>query len=91
MDNEGFRYMLDAVNTKHERTERRLFIIVLILILSLMAISCTFVWYISLPVDEVSSTVEQEANDTTNTQLIGGDFYGEADDKDSTQEAGDQK
>lgn len=32
-----------------------------------------FLWYISLPVEE-SSTVNQKAEDTYETQLIGGDY-----------------
>jgi len=91
MNEDNFRYMMDATNAKHERTERRFFAIVIVLIASLTIMAFSFVWYISLPAEEISTTVTQEANDTDNTKLIGGDYYGEADEENQLQETDSQK
>ena len=85
MDNDNFRYILDAVNAKHERTEKRLFIIIISLIVAIVLYTGIFIWYISLPVEEVASSISQEANDTESTQLIGGDYYGQTDENNDLQ------
>lgn len=56
---------------------KRWFIAFIIVLLLWFATIGAFLWYISLPVEEIeSTTVEQEADNNTNTQLVGGDYIG---------------
>lgn len=56
---------------------KRWFIAFMIVLLLWFATIGAFLWYISLPVEEIeSTTVEQEADNNTNTQLVGGDYIG---------------
>ena len=56
---------------------KRWFIAFIIILLLWFATIGAFLWYISLPVEEIeSTTVEQEADNNTNTQLVGGDYIG---------------
>ena len=49
---------------------------VIMAILEVITIAA-FIIYCSLPTETSSTTVEQEANDTDNTNLIGGDYNGQ--------------
>lgn len=69
---ENFRYIMDALNAKHERTERRLFIVVLSLLFALIVIVSMFVWYMSLPIEEVSLD-----GNSGNTNYVGNDMRGD--------------
>lgn len=56
---------------------KRWFIAFMIVLLLWFATIGAFLWYVSLPVEEIeSTTVEQEADNNTNTQLVGGDYIG---------------
>lgn len=56
---------------------KRWFIAFIIVLLLWFATIGAFLWYVSLPVEEIeSTTVEQEADNNTNTQLVGGDYIG---------------
>lgn len=56
---------------------KRWFIAFIIILLLWFATIGAFLWYISLPVEEIeSTTVEQGADNNTNTQLVGGDYIG---------------
>lgn len=50
-----------------------LFIIILLLWFSTIG---SFIWYISLPIEEY--TIEQDSQDNGNNQIIGGDYNGKA-------------
>lgn len=69
---------------RSERHIKRLWILVLTLIIAgTMAIGA-FVWYISLPVEEVT-TQEVSGSDNTDLQLIGGDYNESETDKNNSQ------
>lgn len=55
---------------------KRWFIAFIIVLLLWFATIGAFLWYISLPVDEVETTVEQTADDYSNNQIVGGDYIG---------------
>lgn len=55
---------------------KRWFIAFMIVLLLWFATIGAFLWYISLPVDEVETTVEQTADDYSNNQIVGGDYIG---------------
>ena len=48
-----------------------------------------FLWYISLPVEETTTTYTQESDDGAYNQIIGGDYNGsEADNENDLQKTG---
>lgn len=55
---------------------KRWFIAFMIVLLLWFATIGAFLWYISLPVDEVETTVEQTADDYSDNQIVGGDYIG---------------
>ena len=74
MENESL-----ATELLHEiKSQAKIWFIAFIIVLLLwFATIGAFLWYISLPVEEIeSTTVEQEADNNTNTQLVGGDYIG---------------
>ena len=54
---------------------KRWFIAFIIVLLLWFATIGAFLWYISLPVEEIS-TIEQNADDYSDNQIIGGDYIG---------------
>lgn len=54
---------------------KRWFIAFMIVLLLWFATIGAFLWYISLPVEEIS-TIEQNADDYSDNQIIGGDYIG---------------
>lgn len=54
---------------------KRWFMAFIIVLLLWFATIGAFLWYISLPVEEIS-TIEQNADDYSDNQIIGGDYIG---------------
>lgn len=69
---------------RSERHIKRLWILVLTLIIVGMIAIGAFVWYISLPVEEVT-TQEVSGSDNTDLQMIGGDYNEGETDKNNSQ------
>lgn len=71
MDNEKL-----ATELLHEikASAKRWFIAFIVMVLVEVLTIGGFLWYISLPIEESTSTVTQTAEDTDNTQMIGGDY-----------------
>ena len=57
-----------------ERSNTRLFIIILVLIVALVGSNAAWIYYENQFVDEVSIEAEQEASDGGNNYVVGGDF-----------------
>lgn len=54
---------------------RRWFVAFCVMVILEVATICGFIWYISLPIEETSTNdIEQEADDGSNNQIIGGDY-----------------
>lgn len=54
---------------------RRWFVAFCVMVILEIATICGFIWYISLPVEETTTNeIEQEADDGSNNQIIGGDY-----------------
>ena len=75
MDNEKL-----ATELLHElkASAQRWFIAFIIMVVVEVLTIAGFLWYISLPVEEYDRTVLQQAEDTQDTQMIGGDYNGES-------------
>ena len=70
----------ESACTRLERSNRRLFILCMILIVALIASNAGWVIYESQFQDvEVTQEVEQEAEGDGSNQFVGGDFYAPAD------------
>ena len=68
-----------ATELMHElkMTSKRWFIAFLVVLGLWFATIGAFIWYISLPVEEATSTeIAQEADDDSYNQIVGGDFVG---------------
>lgn len=71
------RYGMEAALAAQERSNRRMFIIILVLIAVLIVSWAGFIWYESqFETVEQTRTVEQQADGDGNYQLVGGDYYG---------------
>jgi hypothetical protein len=53
---------------------RRWFIAFCVMVILEVATICGFIWYISLPVDSNTTDIEQNADDGSNNQIVGGDY-----------------
>ena len=55
---------------------RRWFVIAMVELGIILLLTGIFVWYISLPVDEITTTTEQsiDGSDNTDVRLVGGDY-----------------
>lgn len=63
-----------------ERTNHRLWILCIFLLISLLATNAGWIWYESQFEDYTESiTQNADADNGGNIRLIGGDFYGESD------------
>lgn len=71
------KYGLEAALAAMERSNKRLFVIIIVLIAALIVSWAGFIWYES-QFDFVSQTrtVDQQADGDGNYQLVGGDYYG---------------
>lgn len=77
MDNEGTTLATELL-AELKRSARRWFIAFLIMLGLELATIASFIWYISLPVED--TTVTQEIDDGDNNTVVGiGDNYGQAD------------
>lgn len=76
---------------RQERHNKRMFAIVLTVLIGWLLTIGAFLLYLSLPVDEY--TTEQTVDDIDDSSItqIGGDNYGESYDKDNTQEKSSEK
>lgn len=73
--NEKIPYIVhESAMARYERSQRRLWITVLLLILLLVASNAGWMWYEN-QFEDISQTVEQEAESGTNT-FVGGDLIG---------------
>ena len=72
------QYFVDLIASSLERTVKRLWLVIILLIVLLVGSNALWIWYES-QFDYVSSTeIEQEADNGRN-YIVGGDFLGEAD------------
>lgn len=70
----------EADMTRLERANKRLFVVVIILIVALVGSNGVWIWYENQFVDEYSIEAEQETSEGNN-YLVGGDFVGETEGK----------
>ena len=74
--NEGVSYfILEGIMTHFSVIIKRLIITVIIILLLWAATIAGFLWYISLPIEEVSNVSVE--NDTGNANYIGNDMNGD--------------
>lgn len=81
MDNKDVPYIVhEGDMARMERSNKRLWIIVIMLILLLIASNTAWLMYESQFEDKVTyeQEVEQDASDGGNNQFIGGDYNGKA-------------
>lgn len=72
------QYSIDAIASMAERTIKRLWILIIILVLLLFGTNAAWVYYESqLETITVSQEVEQDAENGSN-RSVGGDYYGAA-------------
>lgn len=72
------QYSIDAIASMAERTIKRLWILIIILVLLLFGTNAAWVYYESqFETVTVSQEVEQDAENGSN-RFIGGDYYGTA-------------
>lgn len=55
-------------------SSRRWFIAFCVMVMLEVATICGFMWYISLPIEETTSEIEQKSDDKSVNQIIGGDY-----------------
>lgn len=85
MDNQEMNL---ATELMHElkAASKRWFIAFLVVLGLWFATIGGFIWYISLPVEETTSTdISQEADNDGHNQVVGGDFIGSETDSQSSQ------
>ena len=72
----------EAAMARQERTVKRLWIVVVLLIVLLVATNAGWIWYESQweVVDTTTQEVMQESDGYGTNQFVGGDYYGKADD-----------
>ena len=75
--NDERKYGMEAALAAQERSNRRMFIIILVLIAALIVSWAGFIWYES-QFDTITDTlhVEQQAEGDGNYHFVGGDYYG---------------
>lgn len=79
-----------ATELMHElkAASKRWFIAFLVVLGLWFATIGAFIWYISLPVEETTTTdIAQEADDDSYNQVIGGDFIGSEAESSDTQDS----
>lgn len=67
-----------ATELLHEvkASAKRWFIIAIVELIAILLMVAGFLWYITLPVEEYTETIEQEATDRSFNIVNGGDFNG---------------
>lgn len=71
---------------------KRWFIAFCVMVAVEIATIIGFLWYISLPVEETTTTYTQESDEGAYNQIIGGDYNGsEADNENDLQKTGSTK
>lgn len=72
------QYTIDVLAAMAERTIKRLWIVILLLVVLLVGSNVAWLWYESQFEDEIiTQDVTQEADNGTNS-FVGGDYYGTA-------------
>ena len=74
---------------REERTIKRLFVLNIVLLLCWLFTIGLFMWYITLPVEEISQEQSIEAEDSENIYQQMGDTYGESYTKEDIQKKSD--
>lgn len=82
MGNEPIPFIVyESSMARMERTIKRLWILLILLVALLVATNCLWLWYESQFEDvEISQEVEQDTDGGGDNTFIGGDYYGEATD-----------
>lgn len=82
MGNEPIPFIVyESSMARMERTIKRLWILLILLVALLVATNCLWLWYESQFEDvEISQEVEQDTDGGRDNTFIGGDYYGEATD-----------
>lgn len=71
------QYYTDIISGLAERTIKRLWIIIILLIIFFVGSNCAWLWYEKQwEVTETTVTQEAIAGEDNDIRLIGGDFYG---------------
>lgn len=78
--NENEKYIIESAMTKQETANKRMFVIILILIFTLIASNLGWIYYESQwqYVDSYSFSAEQEGDNNNVDNITIGDSYGEA-------------
>lgn len=81
---ENEQYPIDILTAFAERTVKRLWVIIILLIVLLVATNAGWIWYNAQFEDVVTTTqeVEQTTDGGGDNHFTGGDYYGEADGQD---------
>lgn len=93
MEDKTVSYIVhEGMMARQERTIKRLWILCIIIFLALIGTNAGWIYYESQFTDEViTQEVTQDSGDggsnTYNGEIVGGDYYGEAEDKDYCTEA----
>lgn len=76
------RWAYEVEMAHKERTERRLWVVILVLILALIGSNAGWIWYES-QFETVSTTTQEVTQEAENGEnhFIGGDYYASADDQ----------
>ena len=77
-DKINLNYVLDSQGARLERTNKRLFILSVILIIALLASNGFWIAYESQFMDE--SQIEQEADGNSNNYIVGGNYGSQTED-----------
>lgn len=75
-------FVHEADMTRMERSNHRLWILCIVLMLILVATNAGWIWYESQweVYDETTQEVTQESGDGGSNRFVGGDYYGQTDD-----------
>lgn len=87
-DNKVSKYFLESIMMHFSMMIKKLFIIIIAEIILIAAIVAGFMWYISLPVEEVTESQEVSDIQDSSIKQIMGDSYGESEADKNIQEAG---
>lgn len=73
------KYTLESILLYQYKIIRGLVITIIVTVCILFATIIAGIWYISLPIEEVTETVTQDSSGDDNTLIGIGDNYGQAD------------
>ena len=77
-DKINLNYVLDSQGARLERTNKRLFILSVILIIALLASNGLWIAYENQFMDEIQ--IEQEADGNSNNYIVGGNYGSQTED-----------